>query len=318
MAERDEALAIFAAWYAGLRQYGGGFPARGTIAGALVVLEQLKANDDLSIETYTARGGAQIVGASGAAVASILARFGETRPFLSEGGRTNRGLRGDIAAMLAALRTAGLDALDPAERAAVIEGLQRYLVERVRDYHNRQRLRISYAPAKTTWQFVRDLLTAARDAGKEGQVAQYLVGAKLALRFPRERIDNFSYSTADQQLGRPGDFALGGTAFHVTVSPLTAVYERCRRNLAAGYGVYLLVPEHSVVGAKQNAEATAPGRIAVEAIESFVAQNLDELATFGQDERAAQLRLLIETYNRRVDAVERDKSLLIELPPNLE
>jgi hypothetical protein len=55
----------------------------------------------------------------------------------------------------------------------------------------------------------------------------------------------------------------------------------------------------------------------VVAIEGFVAQNLDELAVFGKDDRRAGLRALIETYNRRVDAVELDKSVLIEVPPNL-
>jgi hypothetical protein len=43
-------------------------------------------------------------------------------------------------------------------------------------------------------------------SGKDGPVAQYLVGAKLALRFPTEKIGNESYSTADVQLNRPGDF----------------------------------------------------------------------------------------------------------------
>ncbi len=55
---------------------------------------------------------------------------------------------------------------------------------------------------------------------------------------------------------------------------MTGVYGRCRANLEAGYGVCLLVPEHGVVGAKQNAEAIAPGQIGVQAIESIVAQNL--------------------------------------------
>lgn len=313
MTPPEEAQAAFASWYASLRLYAGGFPARGTLGGALVVLEHLKVDFDLRIEKYTARGGSQIVGASGAAVASILGSFGETRSFLSEGGRTNRGLRGDIASMLSALDASHLRVLPLDERIAVLEGLQRFLVERVREYHNRQRLRLSYNPAKSIWQFVSDLLALAREVGK----AQYLVGAKLQLRFPQELIENHSYSTADAQLGRPGDFAVGKTALHVTVSPMTAVYGRCKRNLDAGLGVYLLVPAHSVVGAKQNAEATAPGQIVVEAIETFVAQNIDELTTFGKDDRVGQLRLLIEMYNYRVDAIERDKSLLIELPPNL-
>lgn len=97
--------AVFVAWYEGLRHHSGGFPARGTIGGALVVLERLKLQFEPTIEAHTAKGGSQIVGASGAAVASILSRFGEVRPFLSEGGRTNRSLRGDINAMLSAIKS---------------------------------------------------------------------------------------------------------------------------------------------------------------------------------------------------------------------
>jgi hypothetical protein len=66
------------------------------MAGALVVLEQLKENYDLNIDAHTAPGGSQVRGVSGAAVKRILETHDETRPFSSEGGRTNRGLRGDM------------------------------------------------------------------------------------------------------------------------------------------------------------------------------------------------------------------------------
>lgn len=312
----DTVGAAFAGWYAGLKQYGG-FPARGTIGGALVVLNRLRQGTALDIGAHTASGGAQIIGASGAAVDDLLARFGEVRPFLREGGRTNRGLRGDIAAMLAALAASGFGALPSAERDDAIDRLQTFLVERVRDYHNRQRLRIVYDPGKSTWQFVHDLLLAACGGGKEGQVAQYLVGAKLQLRFPALTVSNHLASTADAPSGRRGDFEIGRTVFHVTVSPMGPVYEKCRRDLESGRSVYLLVAHEAAIGAKQLAEATASGRITVESIETFVAQNLDELTTFGQDAPGGQLRQLLDTYNRRVDAIESDKSLLIELPSNL-
>jgi hypothetical protein len=57
--------------------------------------------------------------------------------------------------------------------------------------------------------------------------------------------------------------------------------------------------------------------VSIESIESFVSQNLEELAAFLGDMRKAEIRLLLETYNRRVDAVENDKAMLIEIPQNL-
>lgn len=229
-----EAVEELEAWYDGLRRYSGGFPARGTIAGALVVLERLKEDFDLDINAHTAVGGSQIRGASGEAVRSILARYGETRRFVTEGGRTNRGLRGDIASMLRALADARLDELVGGERNTILYDLQSLLIEKVREFHGRQRLKVSYDPLKSTRQAVAEILLDAREVGKGGQVAQYLVGAKLQLRFPDDQIGNESYSTADEQLGRPGDFLVGDTAFHVTIAPVSSVFNRCKQNLNDG------------------------------------------------------------------------------------
>jgi hypothetical protein len=307
---------IFEDWYETLRQYGG-FPAKGTISGALVVLEHLKENYNLEIDAHTAQGGSQIKGASGTAVRQILARFGETRAFVSEGGRTNRGLRGDVHTMLNAIGAAKLETLSAHERNRVLEGFQRFLVDRIRDFHNRQRLNIIFDPSKSTRQIIQDLLTLASETGKKGPVAQYLVGAKLQLRFSGEEIGNESYSTADMQLDRPGDFLIGNTVFHVTVALMPGVYDKCQRNLTGGYRVYLLVPDEFLEGARQNAKAIAPGQIAVESIESFVAQNVEELSEFSDRKLPKQFSRLLEIYNQRVDATEIDKSMMIEIPRQL-
>ena len=190
-------------------------------------------------------------------------------------------------------------------------------MDRVRDYHSQRRIAFSYDPSQSAWQAIRDLLCEARETGKEGPVAQYLVGAKLQLRFPDVVVDNHSYSTADDQLDRPGDYYVGDTAFHVTVLPLAGVYERCRRNLADGFRVYLLVPEQWVSGARLSADAVAAGRIAVDSIESFTARNLDELSVFSQGRLASGFRRLLDMYNTRVGSVELDKSMLIQIPKNL-
>jgi hypothetical protein len=94
-------------------------------------------------------------------------------------------------------------------------------------------------------------------------------------------------------------------------------YEKCLRNLREGRRVYLLVPDDVVFGTRQNVAVTAPGRIAVESIESFVAQNVEESASFARDRVALDLYRLLKTYNARVDAVENDKSMMVEIPMNL-
>lgn len=318
MTDKQKVLSGFSRWYAQLsvRRASGG-PARGTIAAALVVLERLKENCNLKLDSHRALGKSQIKGVGGTAVTRILYTFGEARPFLKEGGRTNRGGPGDIGKMLEALKSAGLDLFPVKERKEIARELQSFLVEKVREFHNRERLKIMYDASKSTWQAMHDLLAMARETGKEGPVAQYLVGAKLELRFPDIEIRNESYSTADDQSGRPGDFQIGDTAFHITVAPMHALYEKCRRNIDRGFRVYLLVPDRWLIGARQNVETTMQGQVAVESIESFVGQNVEELSVFSKNKLVEGFGRLLQTYNRRVNEVEADKSMLIEIPRNL-
>lgn len=204
------------------------------------------------------------------------------------------------------------------ERIKILEQFQSFLVDKVKEYHNRQRISFAFDPSKTTRQIISDILQIARETGKEGPVAQHLVGAKLQLRFPNEKISNESYSTADEQLGRPGDFFVGDTVFHVTVAPMPPVFDKCFKNLQEGYRVFLLVPEGKLNSARYDADNKARGRIAVESIESFVAQNIEELATFNGKQLVKGLHELIKIYNSRVDQAELDKSLLINVPKNLK
>ena len=56
----------------------------------------------------------------------------------------------------------------------------------------------------------------------------------------------------------------------------------------------------------------------VESIESFVKQSVEEMASFSQDELNAKFYELLLAYNARVEAIEVDKSVMIEIPPNLQ
>lgn len=316
MSAQQKALEAFETWFNGLKHYPkkGDGPARGSIAAALVVLERLKTKFSLRLDDHRAEGKGQMKGVSPGAVKKILARHGESRNFLKEGGRTNRGAPRDVEKMLAALRL--LKNEPPKSRNEILDLLQVFLVEKIRDYHLRQRLKIKYRSQTTTWQAVHDLLALARESRKDAAVAQYLVGAKLQLKFPESNVRNESFSTADDPRKLAGDFQIGDTVFHVTVTPSQGVYEKSKSNLDTGLKVYLLVPDRSLTGARQNADLASPGQIAVESIESFVSQNLEELAGFSK-ERARQMRQLLDTYNDRVSQVETDKSLLIEIPKNL-
>ena len=140
-----------------------------------------------------------------------------------------------------------------------------------------------------------------------------------ALRFPDCEVDNDSYSMADQQTARPGDFSIGNTAFHMTMSPGERLLShRCRDNVTQGYRPVILVPENRVIAALQLADnAGMVGQVSVIAIETFVEINVEEMAYFTSDGVRKGIRALLEKYNDRVALSEPDPSLPIEIPEML-
>jgi hypothetical protein len=107
----EDALGRLAAWWAGLKTYkqNNGLPAQGTVAGALTILERLQSDYTLNMDAHLAEGGAQIIGLGRARTSRILAAYGEKRPFLEEGGRTNRGTVTNMRVLLAALEPLHLE-----------------------------------------------------------------------------------------------------------------------------------------------------------------------------------------------------------------
>ena len=74
MSGKNATVASFKAWYRGLatmKRYGGR-PAKGTVAAALVVLERLREDCDLTMDAHLAPGGAQIAGLNLPALRKIL------------------------------------------------------------------------------------------------------------------------------------------------------------------------------------------------------------------------------------------------------
>jgi hypothetical protein len=314
-------LAQMEAWYDAQRPAPGEEPKQNVVCAGLAVLEVARtASFPLSQTDYVTEKN-QVRCTGGPAIRRILARYGETRTYLKEGGRTTRSTRAVADQLVARLNTvAELAALSTAELNLMLDQLQSWLVERVRDYFNRQRLEVEISLERPGPQVIEDILDAAHRRGSAGPVAQHIVGAKLSLRFEEQNVivDNYSYTTADDQLGRPGDFMIGDTVFHVTVAPMPSVIEKCRDNLRAGYRPYLLVPQARLAGARDMADTLQlKDRVAIQPIHEFVGQNIEEMGGFHRSGLKSRLRSLLERYNERVAAAETDRSLLIEIPANL-
>jgi len=102
------------------------------------------------------------------------------------------------------------------------------------------------------------------------------------------------------------------------MAPRPGIFEACKQSIDKGFRVYLLVPDDLVLGSRQIAEWAAPGKIAVETVESFVSSNIEWLSGFKKDTIVDSFRLLLQTYNQRVNEFEPEKSLLITIPPTLQ
>jgi hypothetical protein len=160
-------------------------------------------------------------------------------------------------------------------------------------------------------------ITAILDDAKGksgGKVEQHLVGAKLEKRYPAIRIPNHPGNAGDVQTGRSGDFIVGTTCFHVTSAPSSAVVAKCASNIQTGLHSVLLVPREQVSKSRHLAEDKNVIRdVTIIAIEDFIASNIIELSEGKQSEFMITMRSIIDAYNRRLEEVETDISLRIEV-----
>ncbi|WUC44542.1 DUF4928 family protein [Streptomyces cellulosae] len=311
------------AWYERRRNTQGSVHTNVMCAG-LYITEFLASTFPLTRDTYAAES--QVRGAGGPKARSILSEHGEHRRFTSEGGRTSRYTIRHAETLAAVINEAGKElgvtALSDAERSDLAALLQGWFVDRVRDdYFDKELISAEIDPENSVQAIVANLIATGRERGgtAAGAIAQHLVGAKLKLRFPDADVNIESYTTADMQTGRAGDYEVGDTALHVTMAPGEKVFaERCVHNLREGFRPRVLVPKDAVAAAVQIAHLCGLGKkVAIQSIEDFVGTNIEEMAAFRKEGIRAKLRELLELYNQRIEVAESDMSLKVEIPSNL-
>ena len=297
---------------------------RNRIAVLLVMSRKAQETYPLPEKGIITTGGGQVRGQSSQQVQKILEGHGISRVFLKEGGRTSRGTPSfarSFAEFLNDLAKGPLAQQSDEVRRSAFQAIEKRAVDFAREYFSAQRLAIHLSPDFSSTALVSAVLEAARERQKEtpgataeGAVAQHLVGAKLALRFPTVSIINMPYTAADEQTTRAGDFELNDAVFHVTVNPTEAVLRKCLENFRAGRRPVLLVAERKLAGAfVLAAQLEAESRIDIYGVERFVSSNLNEIAGFSSTGFNETFRRLIEIYNDRVLEAETDHSLMIKL-----
>lgn len=159
-----------------------------------------------------------------------------------------------------------------------------------------------------------DSILKAAELRSLGAVERHLVGATLQQRHPGIAVPNNPGHAGDSQTGRSGDFPLEGVSYHVTATDGKEAMERCKQNIAAGVHPVLLVPRRFLENARVRADvAGIQHRASILAIEDFITQNIIEMSTNEQQDFFCTLKAIIDEYNRRLEEVETDMSLKIEL-----
>ena len=107
-------------------------------------------------------------------------------------------------------------------------------------------------------------------------------------------------------------------AIHVTISPTEALLAKCQANIEQGFRPFILTPENRIGTVRSLADNIGiEDRITARELEEFVSGKVDDIAEYSEAETRRILRLLFDTYNRRVSQIEIDPSLLLEIPENL-
>lgn len=291
------------------------FKGKGALCVALIVTQHAKDKGlPLDPDALVTEGGGQVLGLGKGAVQTVLNRHGITRVLAAEGGRTSRGSIGNMREYVAFLNRLSQHGLD-------LQRVEAFWIERIREFFAAKPFKIRLDASKSLRAVVRDVLAQAEERQKAapgmyyaGAVLQHLVGAKLDCALGRGHFEHNSFSTADAQSGRAGDFTIGDVAIHVTTSPGEALIAKCVDNLNAGLRPVLVTVQRGLTVAEALADNAGCGdRVDVFEIEQFIALNLYELGKFAPSGRQTAVMDVVTRYNEIVDEVETDPSLKIDV-----
>lgn len=283
---------------------------RNTIAVGIVVLDHLRRQCPTSPDELFSKGGELKGSRSG--LPNTLERYRIPRKFLKEA--TTRQAHQDARVLAEELQYGkNLASLAPEERERQLQKGLALLASHAHTWLGRQPIKVSCDRQESPASWIASILDKAK--GRSGGVVeQHLVGAKLQHRHPGIVVPNNPGHAGDTQTGRSGDFPLKDVSYHVTATDGKEATERCKQNIGSGVHPVLVVPRRYLENARVRADvAGIQDRVSILAIEDFMTQNIIEMSTNQQQDFFSTLKAIIDEYNRRLEEVETDMSLKIEL-----
>lgn len=275
------------------------------LQAALALLERLREEPDLRLQAHKKPNSAGLDSHETYGNRAHAALGLET--INKNHGRRSSNVGGWGQELLDRMSDAGFASLSPAAKGAMIDATQTHFATLIRGILDQDPLEARLKGRSAEF-VIREVLKQAEAKGKAGDVAQYLVGAKLMLRFKRDipvvgsnKGDRKSRSDAS---ARTGDFEIENATIEVAVGlpddkHLAQIAEALDDNELE---VWLLT-RHDRVATWQHEIAEYEGmdtrRVVVTAVETFVGQNISELGEFSAKGKASQLQELFKLYNER-------------------
>lgn len=276
---------------------GNDVPAR--LLTLLGLLERLREAPTLHIDAHKAASGMQLI-EHNAFVDKALARFGVVSPVQEKGRRSNN-LHAWVSSLFEWLGQAGFAKGQVAVNEDLLLGAQEVAAKRLAVINEDKPLIARYNRG-TAVAIVTDLLDQAQEKKRAKDVAEYLVGAKLELRFGEGVVTPKNVNTPSG--ANLADFRIGNMAIEVTtverpdkshLDQLAGILGNT--NLQVWFLTRLRDRERWQTAIDAMFEALS-SRVVVADVETFVGQNITEIGKFRTDDVRAELARLFDRYSR--------------------
>jgi hypothetical protein len=256
-------------------------PAR--LQSMLALLESLRGLPTLELSDHLSGAGQSLKGHEPLA-ASALKRLG-LASLNKNSGRRSSNLHAWANPLLTIISDAGFSKASERKRLELLDDAQNQIGYHLRQLIEEGPLRIK-TQGKTAEAVISDLLKQAEKKNKGGDVAQYLVGAKLTIRLqidiPVHGANKGDRKSHADTSARLGDFEVGNTIIEIAIGkPDDKHLEQIEEIVdTTDREVWLLTREDRVAAWKNEIAqllGKRVGRIVVASVESFVGQNITEL-----------------------------------------
>ena len=277
----------------------------GRVQAALALLERLREYPTLDLGHHTTHGGASIISHEtyGDSAHSRL----QIDAVNKNHGRRSSNLPSWGQWLLDLLRDVGFTNADKPSQLKLITTAQAHLASTREDLLNQEPLKARTA-SRSVESTIHEILIQAEDKGQSGNVAQYLVGAKLELRFnislaiaPANSSDRKNRSDPNAKLG---DFHIEDAVIEVAIGLPDQKHLDQVGDIVdnTNHAVWLLTRSDRTESWKSELRrCIGPHlkRVVVTSVESFVGQNISELGSFSIKGQQDKFRELLELYNHK-------------------